>query len=313
MIRAQVVQSAIVRANLTFVQGGMSTSHGARASSGTSLVTFFVVGNWDPALEGADIRRIATFSLECGSGRDCDADERAAFAGLVEKAELDSETELRFYVEDLRALSEEEWWYEADLETLFVWPTYSLTTHATRVFTGMTWQSDVVVPIIRAPVVVDGASDVEIRGLGFADTTGRRDTDSRVLPSEAAVDEDASVHVRSGARVAVAGCRFDLLAGAGVRVHAAAEDVAVSDSTFVLAKQPVATLEGSLGAAPTLPCLSRQDALDAGGFFDDVGPYVMAATRLPYGDDEVCAAACDATRLWRATQSTGAVVGLASC
>ena len=58
---------------------------------------------------------------------------------------------------------------------------------------------------------------------------------------------------------------------------------------------------------------SRQDALDAGGFFDDVGPYVMAATRLPYGDDEVCAAACDATRLWRATQSTGAVVGLASC
>ena len=57
----------------------------------------------------------------------------------------------------------------------------------------------------------------------------------------------------------------------------------------------------------------RQDALDAGGFFDDVGPYVMAATRLPYGDDEVCAAACDATRLWRATQSTGAVVGLASC
>ena len=120
MIRTQVVQSAIVRANLTFVQGGMSTSHGARASLGTSLVTFFVVGNWDPALEGADIRRIATFSLECGSGRDCDADERAAFAGLVEKAELDSETELRFYVEDLRALSEEEWWYEADLETLFV-------------------------------------------------------------------------------------------------------------------------------------------------------------------------------------------------
>ncbi|KAH8063369.1 hypothetical protein JL722_2537 [Aureococcus anophagefferens] len=308
----RVVQSAIVRANLTFVQGGMSTSHGARASSGTSLVTSFVVGNWDPALEGADIRRIATFSLECGSGRDCDADERAAFAGLVEKAELDSETELRFYVEDLRALSEEEWWYEADLETLFVWPTYSLTTHATRAFTGMTWQSDVVVPIIRAPVVVDGASDVEIRGLA----SRTRRPPRRGLAGVAVRGRrrrDASVHVRSGARVSVAGCRFDLLAGAGVRVHAAAEDVAVSDSTFVLAKQPVATLEGSLGAAPTLPCLSRQDALDAGGFFDDVGPCVMAATRLPYGDDEVCAAACDATRLWRATQSTGAVVGLASC
>ncbi|KAH8090146.1 hypothetical protein JL720_6453 [Aureococcus anophagefferens] len=260
------VYSAIWAAQTTDIEGDKAELH---AQSSTQL-TFL----WKARTSGASRRS----RFECGSGRDCDADERAAFAGLVEKAELDSETELRFYVEDLRALSEEEWWYEADLETLFVWPTYSLTTHATRVFTGMTWQSDVVVPIIRAPVVVDGASDVEIRGLGFADTTGRRDTDSRVLPSEAAVDEDASVHVRSGARVSVAGCRFDLLAGAGVRVHAAAEDVAVSDSTFVLAKQPVATLEGSLGAAPTLPCLSRQDALDAGGFFDDVGPYVMAAT-----------------------------------
>ena len=279
-------QTAILRANLTLIESQMTTSE----------------GNWDPKVDGQAIRRVATFALRCGSGRDCDADERAAFRALVDLVEDDPGSELRFYVQDLRALSEEEWYYEAALETLFVWPTYSLATHAKQVFYGMTWQDKVVLPVARSPLVVDGASDVTFRGFGVADTTGRRDTDSRVLPSEAATDEDAAIRVAAGSRVTVDDCDFDLLAGAAVRASAGASDVAVSGTRFLLAKQPVATLDAAAlangGAGlPDLPCLDRQAALDAGGFFNDVGPYAMPAKTLPYDGDAVCVAACDATRL----------------
>ena len=70
-----------------------------------------------------------------------------------------------------------------------------MSTHAAHPFYGLTWQDKVVVPVSRTALDVGGAENVRISNVGFADTTGRRDADSRVLPSEAAADENAAVRI----------------------------------------------------------------------------------------------------------------------
>jgi hypothetical protein len=70
--------SAVLRGNLTFIDGGMRSD----------------TGSWDPG--AAAVERIARFRLGCGSGRPCDADERAAFDAVLAAAAA-GDAELRFY------------------------------------------------------------------------------------------------------------------------------------------------------------------------------------------------------------------------